>query len=152
MSHVVGIEFDCSDLLALKLACEGLGCELVEGQRTYKWYGKWMNDYAQADAAYKSLGVDPSTYGKCEHAIRVKGQPDAYEAGVIRNPDGKGYSLIYDFFGECGRKLQDAIGSNAAKLRAHYSLHKIKAEAIAKGKTVELLPEKNGKIRIVVRG
>lgn len=111
MSHVVSSETEIPDsqLDTLIEACKALGLEFIKGQTSYKWYGKWVNDYSADDAAYKN-GIKPEDYGKCVHAIRLPGCE--YEIGVYRHPETGNLRLIYDFFG-CGRKLQAVVGKNS---------------------------------------
>lgn len=98
MSHVVGIELRVRDLDALARAiAEFPELEFMRGQRTFNWYGRYMADYSAPDAAF-NLGIKPEDYGKCHHAIRMKGNPDAYEIGVVERADGDGYVLVFDFF------------------------------------------------------
>jgi hypothetical protein len=133
VSHVIAGEYNFESLNVLDRACKFLGdVELVRDQTTHKWWDTWVNDYHADDAAYKS-GVKPEDYGKCLHAIRVKGHPEAYEAGVIRNPNGKGYTIIYDFYGSKGRTLQDAIGEGGELLKQAYVAELNKREAINQG-------------------
>lgn len=81
MSHVSTIETVIQDLDALEQACKALGTvELVRGQTTWKWFGQFVNDYHGADAAYKH-GIEPKDYGKCLHAIRVKGNEKPTKSG-----------------------------------------------------------------------
>jgi len=131
MSHVTAVETIFEDLDAAEQACKPLGLELARGQKTYKWFGSWVNDYHGDDAAYKH-GIDPKDYGKCEHAIRVKGNPDAYEVGLVKNPNGPGYVLIYDFWAG-GQGLQAAIGKDAGLLRREYALAVGMRDAARKG-------------------
>lgn len=114
MSHVVASETEIpdSELSSLKAACKELGLVFVENQTTYKWYGRWVNDYNAEDAAYKN-GIKPEDYGKCVHAIRLPGCD--YEIGVYRHPETGNLRLIYDFFGP-GRQIQALIGKQAEKL------------------------------------
>ena len=44
MSHVAIIEAEITSLADLKTAAERIGCELVEGQKTYRWYGRHVGD------------------------------------------------------------------------------------------------------------
>lgn len=147
MSHVSKIELLVEDLDALEKACELIGCELVRGQTTYKWYGQWVNDYHGDDAAYKH-GVDPSQYGKCVHAIRVKGNPQAYEVGLVPHPSGKGFALIYDFWAG-GKGLRAAIGENAGNLRREYALQVGMKEFARKGyRTERRINPATGKVQM----
>jgi len=123
MSHVTTIDLFITDLDALSKACERLGLELVIGQKTFKWFGEFVGDYKKAD------GIDVKDYGKCEHAIRVKGNTKAYEIGLVKRNDGKpGYRLAWDFFaggfGLCEKVTYDkkaAHSPNADKLKDWYA-------------------------------
>lgn len=147
MSHVTHIEIVISDLDALREAAEACDCELIEGQKTYKWFGKWVNDYHSKDAAYHH-GIDPKQYGKCEHAIRIKGgKSNAYEVGVCKNPNGEGYVLIYDFYAG-GNGLEAKIGHRAEKLEQQYKASAVKSEMARKGFKVTKSWEQDGNIQM----
>lgn len=81
MSHVVTIKAKLIDLAAIEQACKCMGWTLVRGQKTFEWFGTWMDDYDQVDAAYVAAGIKPEEYGKCDHAIRVPGAK--YEIGLV---------------------------------------------------------------------
>lgn len=116
----------------LAQALEELGLELQPGKTTYRWYGRWMNDYNEQNAAFNQ-GVKPSLYGQCEHAVRVKGSgPNDYELGLIKNPNGDGLIPAADFWGS-GGKIRDAIGAKCEKLGTAYSRAAIKAQASRQG-------------------
>lgn len=108
MSHIAVIDVIVKDLVALAAACESIGCELVREQRTYKWYGRAMGRAA-----------DPQD-GRCDHAIRVKGNKQAYEIGLVKKQDGSGYELRLDDFMN-GYGLMDLVGKGAMKLRQGYA-------------------------------
>lgn len=150
MSHVVGVDYVVDDLDALEKACRDVGCELRYGQRSYNWYGKWVNDYDADDAAYNKIGIKPEDYGKCEHAISVTGNKEAYEVGLVKNPNGPGWKLIYDFYGEHGRDLCDKIGQHAGALRAHYNKHRLMNAPKLQGKTVAYKGQVGRKLRVEV--
>lgn len=133
---------------ALKLACKELGLEFVEGQKTIRWFGKWMRDYDAADAAYK-LGIKPEEYGKCDHAIRVSGS--GYDIGVLKRPSG-GYQIYWDFYGT-GHAITKAVGGTSApKLMQSYAAHKTMLEAKRKGWSATRVNLPNGKIQIKIGG
>lgn len=132
MSHVVGAsDYPITDLEALATAAQECGLEMRHGQTTYKWYGRFMNDYHGQDAAYKN-GVNPDTYGQCLHALRVKGNSAAYEVGVIQNPNGAGYSLIWDNYAN-GHGLMTKIGDDGNKLRQAYGVAVLTKAAVENG-------------------
>jgi hypothetical protein len=130
VSHVATVEMEVNDLSILKTVCDELGLQFMEGQTTYKWYGKWVNDYHGNDAAYRH-GVDPKNYGKCEHAIRVPGA--TYEIGVVRNQKGK-LCLVWDAWGGGGGHLIEKVcGKGCAKLLESYSKQLVTKQLKAKG-------------------
>lgn len=131
MSHVASVELEIDDLPSLKEAAKALGLEFVEGQKSYKWFGRFMNDYSGADADHLN-GIDPKTYGKCEHALRIPGNSKAYEVGVIKNPSGKGFRLVWDFWQQ-GFGLQDIIGKDGGLLKQSYAVMRAKKEMLRKG-------------------
>jgi hypothetical protein len=115
MSHVVTIDLEIRDLAALADAAKALGLEFVRDQKTYRWFGVSVGDYPVPD------GFTAADLGHCEHAIRIPGNRDAYEVGIVRRRDGRpGYTLIYDFYAR-GSGLEDRIGPQAGKLRQEYS-------------------------------
>ena len=146
MSHVTHIEVVIKNLDALASAAEACGCELVLDKHTYKWYGRWVNDYNRSDAAYNH-GISTADYGKnCDHVIRVKDAgKDTYEVGVYKNPDGEGYVLVYDFYNG-GNGLEKHIGARASKLEQQYKSAVVVSEMKRKGFKVSKSWEENGTI------
>ena len=125
MSHVESVSTVLTDLKAVKAACARLGVEFREGQTTYGWYGTHVGDHPLPK------GVTKEELGTCEHAIRVPG--GKYEVGLMKNKEGKGWKLAYDFWGTEGRKLLTAFGQNMNKLVDTYSAEAIKLKAKAHG-------------------
>lgn len=147
MSHIESVNVVITDLTALKAACTRLGVEFLENKKTYNWFGRSVGDYPIPN------GFAAEDLGKCEHAIKVPGV--RYEVGVVPLKEGKGYTLLYDFYGRSathdGEKLKQKFGDGLTKLVDAYSLEALKAKARAKGymsqeKTV------NGKTHLVVTG
>lgn len=98
MSHIVKIKFKVEDLDCLEKAAESLGMEMVRNQDTFKSYNVWA----------------------CEHLLRVKGNPHAYEVGIISNKEGS-YDLIHDpFMG--GHGTVQIIGEEAYNLKQRYTI------------------------------
>ena len=134
MSHVSVAQAVIKDLDILEEACKECGLELVRNQRTYKWYGRNVGDYREADAAaLQGYDVD----GSCLHAIRIPGNAKAYEIGVVADKAGQGFRLLWDFYmGGFGlaEKIRDGNrGSNVNKLMRAYTLVGHRKTAIAKG-------------------
>lgn len=146
MSHVAQVEIEVKDLDALKTACKRLGLTFVEGQKTYAWYGRWVNDYDAENAAYR-YGIPPEDYGKCEHAITAPSA--AYEIGVVRRRDGKpGYALIYDNWNR-GGGLEAYIGRDAKHLVNAYAEEIVVKQLRRQGCVIERRVLTNGTVQIV---
>lgn len=151
MSHVATISISVTNLDDLAEAAKRLGGELCRGQTSFKWWGKWENDYDAADAAYRN-GIKPEDYGKCEHAIRFPHNQTelGYEIGVVRRTDGKpGYSLVWDFI-DSGLSRRVG-GQDAGLLKQAYALSAARRTAMAQGYRVsgeKKLP--NGKIQLLL--
>jgi hypothetical protein len=148
MSHVATVQMEIKDLDALDAACKKLGLEFRRGQKTFKWYGTWVNDYAAQDAAYKH-GIKPEDYGKCEHAIGVAGNSKAYEAGLVPNKEGDGYKLIYDFWAG-GHGLIAKIGDSAEKLLQEYAKQVTLGQATSMGYLYEETTNSAGEVVITL--
>lgn len=149
MSHVIGINLVIQDLAALEAACKELGLKFIRNQKQHAWYGKWVNDYSAADAAYVNTGIKPENYGKCEHAIEVPGS--GYEIGVYKNPKGNGLILAYDNYGT-GQVIKQKLGAGLEKLKQLYAVHKATLEAKAKGWMAHRQTLNNGTIKISLTG
>lgn len=132
MSHVVDCDIVIKDLPAFKEACKEIGLEFRENQKNWRWYGQWMNDYDAEDAAYKA-GIKPEDYGKCVHAAGVPNDNSAYELGLVPNPHGEGFCMVFDFYGHEGGKLQKVIGEAGAKLKTEYSLKVLDKQSKKRG-------------------
>ena len=133
MSHVAIVDVEIKDLTALARACENLGLKFNEGQKTYKWYGRSVGDYPLPD------GFTASDLGKCSHAISIPGNKNAYEVGICKNPNGKGYLPLWDFWNG-GYGLQKMVGDNCDLLVHEYSKEVARAEvsALAKAQNWEV--------------
>src|ERR1035437_5141802 len=92
MSHVTTIAIEIRDLNVVKEICQELGLEFKENQKTYKWYGTHVGDYPLP------AGFTKADMGKCDYAIRLKGNTQAYEVGVVKSKTGSGYQMIWDFW------------------------------------------------------
>jgi len=147
MSHVATIEIEIKDLDALAAACKECGLELRLGQKTFKWYGRWVNDYSGEDAAYKA-GIKPEDYGKCEHAISVPGNDKAYEIGVVQKPNGQ-WGLVWDFFAG-GYGLMEKCGKSAGKLVQEYAAAVATKKAKLQGFAVTRKQLANGHVQLML--
>lgn len=144
MSHIAEVEVQILDLDCLDAACKRLGnVELVRNQQSYKWWGYSVDEPPE--------GFTKEDLGKCDHAIRVKGNADAYEVGIVRSRQGAGYVLHWDFFAG-GYGLQDAVGDNCKKLKQAYAIEVAKKAARRQGLTVREQKQKDGSVRLVCVG
>ena len=117
MSHVTDVRLRIKDLDALSEACQQLGLQLHRGKESYRWYGRWMDDFND-DIAAVTNGHDPNTFGQCQHAISIQGDESSYEIGVLPAKDGDGYDLLYDSF---DGKLEPLAGPKLSSLRKEYA-------------------------------
>lgn len=135
MSHVKTSDVIVKDLDCLREAVKKFPkLSFVEGQKKFTWYGEWVNDYDNANAAYKH-GISTEDYGKCDHAIRMEGV--AYEIGLMKRKDGEGYSVVWDFYG-CGRRIDEYIGHDGEKLMTEYNRLYIEKFAMENGFTMQV--------------
>jgi hypothetical protein len=159
MLHMAAIDLEITDLDALEEACKHLGLELVRGQKTWRWHGRWVNDFHVQEAAYNN-GIKPEEYGQCaDHVLAIAGNKDAYEIGVVSRRDGKpGWVLVYDFLGpgEAISKLIQGENENgqvdrAGKLKQYYVVCKSTQQLKAKGFDYRIITTSNGHVQCVAR-
>lgn len=142
MSHAVECETVLKDLDALERACVAKGFNLVRGQKTYRWYGTWVDDSPVPEDMFppdelkrirampkeQRQAVMTQAMGKCDHAIRVPGTN--YEVGVVRKPDGS-YRLRWDYYD--ASLLSKMGGKNGGVLVQQYSMEVSRRELLKKG-------------------
>jgi hypothetical protein len=160
MSHIVTINIQMRELEAIKRACARLGWTFKENQKTYNWFGDWVDDspvprglFASEQEYQAVLAMDRTerkqhmnnVLGKCEHAISVPGCQ--YEIGLIKH--GSGYTPIWDWY---EIDLHNALGSNADPLKQAYAVERAKIEAQRSGYRVheKLLP--SGAVHLTIQG
>jgi len=145
MSHVCKVDLEVLDLGCLEKAANQLGLEFVRDQKTYRWYGHSFGDFPIP------AGLTEADLGKCDHAIRIKGDKNtgtlrAYEVGVMKRRDGKpGYNLLWDFWAG-GYGLRDRIGTDGNKLRQEYAVQVAIKHARAQGYRVSRQTKQDGSI------
>jgi hypothetical protein len=150
MSHVAVVKVNIRSLEALDRACRALGLELRLGQKTFRWYGSWQRDYRQADAAPNA--IDPALYGRCEHAVAVPNDTEAYEVGVVNNPAGEGFVMAFDSFDPC-RRMVDKVGQDCGLLAQEYAAQVAEMEAqelISQGWQIQRVVQPNGDLQVVL--
>lgn len=145
MSHVSTIDIEIKDLDALKQAAKTLGLEMREAT-TYKWYGQSVGDYPLPP------GFKKSELGKCEYALYLPGNDQAYEIGVTRSKTGEGYTLLYDFWNG-GFGLMKAVstdGKTLNLLKTEYGVETSIKALRRRGYNASVVRE-NGKVKVVGR-
>ncbi len=127
MSHITEVDCEIRSLEALKRAAKKLGLTFYENQKTYRWYGRSVGNYPLPQ------GFTTNDLGKCDHAIGIDGDDQAYQIGIVGRRDGKdGYILHFDFWNR-GYGIQDLVGDNASKLVDWYAAEVAKEEAESLG-------------------
>ncbi|MFY9268999.1 MAG: hypothetical protein WAO55_04535 [Candidatus Manganitrophaceae bacterium] len=139
MSHITKIDIEVTDLAALKAACLRLGFTFVEGQKTYRWYGRLVEDAQVPD------GLSIDDLGRCDHAIGVPGAE--YEIGV-RAERGV-FRLLWDSYERGG--LEQNVGKGAGLLKQAYGIEKAKIEARRKGYSVYESQKADGTITLKIQ-
>ena len=152
MSHIATVTLTIKSLEALKRACQKLGLRLNLGQQTFKWFGSDKPWY-QAEASGLKNGIPVTDYGKCRHAISIPGDEEAYEIGVIKNPQGEGLTLALDSYAEGKGMMAKVGGAGCETLIQEYAVQVAEMEAqelLAQGWTMERIEQTNGDVQIVL--
>lgn len=145
MSHVASCDLVIKNLDILKRVVKEMGGTFVENKSTYKWYGKFLNDWNSERAAVRK-GIDPKDYGKCVHVIRPPGWREGdYEVGVAAAKGG-GFQLIYDNY-STGAKIEKAFGADCDNLSQNYASELVYTTLKAAGHSVTRTKE-GGKVKI----
>lgn len=140
------------DLDALEEAAKEIGLELRRNQKTYGWYGRFMNDSSRHG------DLKPEEMGKCEHALALKGSGPGgtsnYEIGIRPAKDGDGFSVYYDSWGS-GQRLEAVAGKDLSRLRQEYAIavarRKAEKKLKPKGFTVQRMDLGGGRVRLRMR-
>lgn len=123
MSHVVAVKAFVTDLDILAVVADTLGFEFVRDATTHAWYGRYVGDFDGATAA-ASNGHKPEHFGTCLHKLRRKDHERGdYEIGVVARVDGgTGFELVYDSWGQSGKRIEQLAGKNLTALKQELSL------------------------------
>lgn len=147
MSHVAHVDCFIKDQVEWRSAVEECGGTVHEGQKTFGWYGQWVNDFRGNKAAVDN-GFKPEDYGHCEHAVSIPGS--TYELGMVARPDGgEGYAVIYDKWGSDGAKLHRAFGKDLCKVKGRYA-ERVAMKALKRQGYLVRVEEQAGGVRQVV--
>jgi hypothetical protein len=92
-------------------------------------------------------GFKPEDFGNGEHAIAVPGSD--YEVGVVKNPTGNGYRLIYDEYGPHGRAITKRLGGRQlTKLKTEYGVARATSHLRRNGYRVVRRVLANGTVKL----
>src|SRR5690349_16219148 len=100
---VVSLTVQLRDLSVLQAFCRWRGWEFRAGQKTYRWFGWWLDH-----------GPPPAELGRCDHAIGIPGC--LYEIGLIDRGDH--LVPVWDRGTKGG--LEAALGTNGRRLWRSY--------------------------------
>ena len=128
MSHITECEIQVSDIPAFDKACQDRGCELRRDQKTFKNYG--------------------GRRSPCDMAIVVLNDKKAYEAGLIKQPDGKYKIQVDNFDAYEGGGMVKAIGQDAGLLLQRYGINAAKSAAVKQGMQVREQVQADGSIKL----
>jgi hypothetical protein len=115
MSHVVSVKIQVKSLDALKMTAVDLGLEFLENKSDWRWWLSSVGDYPLPE------GFTANDLKKSLHVLRVPNDDRAYDVGVFKSKTHEGYELLFDFYGDAGRRLESVIGSKGQKLVQGYS-------------------------------
>ena len=135
MSHVADMGWNPTSLEDIEEAGELLGMEMMWNQTTFNWWGHHVGDYPLPE------GFTVADMGKCTHALRIKGNKQAYEVGVVVREDK--IHLLWDFYAG-GRGLMDVIGKDGEKLRMAYNQAALTRQAKKEGWEVNVSQNEDG--------
>lgn len=133
------MELEIDDLSVLDEAAKELGGQLIRNQTTYKWYGKYMNDWPLPE------GTTIEDLGKCDHALKFKNA--TYEVGVVKRKNGK-FELRWDFWSSGG--LNNIVGRKGEKLKDAYTEKRLTKEFKKKNLKFTKTIKENGAIQLEV--
>ena len=126
MSHESKINMVIKDKGSLIKACERLGLEFHEGQKTYRSYSQ----------------------GRCDHAISMP-NGRGYEIGVREEENGE-MSLHWDSYGGAQGMSEMVGGSECGKLKQFYGLEAAKVAARKKGVNAYEKVKEDGSIDLTI--
>ncbi len=128
MSHISTIEVTITDLGAFEAACQECGVQLLRDQKRFRNYG--------------------GRNTPCEMAVVLPGNERAYELGLVRSADGKGWTIQMDNWNR-GNGMNEKVGTDACTLRQLYGVHAAMAAAKKQGMSVARQQLADGSIRVV---
>lgn len=144
MSHVADLKMQILDVDCLIEAAGNCGL-IKRDKRKFKWFGQHVGDYPLPE------GFTKGDMGKCEFALGIDGNDNAYEIGVVKRRDGQpGYTLLWDFWAG-GHGLEAAIGSDGERLKMEYTAAVNMKQARRLGHRIDKSYNQDGEIVLRVR-
>jgi hypothetical protein len=138
MSHIAECKAQLKSFDALEAAARRLGGSLIRGQKTYKWFGRWVGDTKMPE------GMTKADLGKCDHAIRFPGA--TYEVGVRAQKDGS-FTLAWDWWNTGG--LLPIMGDpQAGRFVQAYGIEAAKRAALRRGYSTRETTQANGDVQL----
>jgi len=127
MSHITSVDVLVGDLAAFQKACRERGVEFLREKKTFKNYG--------------------GRQSPCDMAIVLPGNSEAYEAGLVKTADGKGWKLQVDNY-RGGLGMVKAIGHDGGLLLQRYGINAAKNAAVKQGMSVREAVQADGSIKL----
>jgi hypothetical protein len=148
MSHVALGELivKTDELPSFVQACSNRGLQFMRNQTTWNWFGTWMNDWSDSERAAALQGIDPATFGKGDHAVKVPGSD--YEIGLQRLPDGSGWRLVYDAWGGDGKVIEAAVGMGCRDLKVEHGMCVAESRLQRQGYRTSRETAEDGRLRV----
>jgi hypothetical protein len=130
MSHLTCSKIAITDLDLLKKTIAGFGgLEFKENKDQFKWY------YGKEEAEER--------FGKCEHAISIKGAGCGYEIGLVKNKEGPGWKMAFDPYDGVAARI---VGANCEKVMSAYAETYIRDHAERNGFIMEQTTDEEGNL------
>lgn len=148
MSHVCSVAVEITDLDAFADACKELGGEYLPEENNWRWYGKWLDDFAAKDAAYKN-GIKPEVYGKADAGVAKFAGCD-WDVGLYKHPTKAGVFVpVFDTYAD-GHGLTKLLGKRLETLKTEYAAAVARKTLRHQGWIVKrTVDEKTGRLRLV---
>jgi len=136
------------DLAAFAKAVELLGGTYHPAKTKWRWFGTWVQDYNEGDAAYKH-GIDPKRYGTADAGV-VTMPGCNWDVGIYKHPTKPGvYVPVFDFF-TGGHGLVKALGGQELQgLKIRYAAEVTKKKLRKNGYKVRESQDKCGRPKLV---
>lgn len=127
MSHIATVQTEFRDIEAVATAAQHIGLEFDRNATSFRWY-----------AGQRST---------CNGVLRVPGNPQAHEVGLVKQADGS-YAAQYDPW-QGGYGLEKLAGKNLMTLRNEYAATVAVRQLARQGYRVTRQIDKQGRLQLV---